>query len=420
MSTDIREPAVYQVSPSRQRILIFISTIISLVIPVFLAYHMRNDVALGRSDFGAFYGAGRTVASGQGAELYDPATQSRMQEVPTNENIRHGHYFIHAPFEALFFVPLSKLDFVPAAWCWWCFSLFCAYATLYLLRPYLSWISTRFELAILTVSLFIPLVATLFQGQDSILTLLLFAFCFTSLQRGRFWLAGGAMAVAMYKPPLALPMIVLLVITSSRRFSILMGFIGTGAILFCSSVAAEGWTCVVTYPLRLARFPNVQWGSYRVSDMPNVRGLVTLFLQQHASQRTIVLAIITISVLMMALTVRSVQKAGIKNESSPLVFALFVTVSVLVGFQEYDYDLSVLYLPILLVWNWSQTQEDRTPHRKRLTYATTVLLLASVLSLLNPPVYVCLIVVFFGLLSAKLLSSTMTPRLQSQQVHESV
>jgi hypothetical protein len=389
---------------SRRRLLVIFSALVSVAIPIFIAFQVRVRVEHGFSDFQGFYGAGRIIDSGNGPNLYDLATQIRMQRVEMLKGTFTHHYYIHAPFEAILFVPFSKLPFTTAVWAWWLGSLLCAYLSLFVLCPVLPWVKAHLEVGLLSLAIFTPIEATLCQGQDSLLTLLLFAICFGSLVREQYWLAGSVLAIAMYKPPLALPMIILLVITSRKRWKILGGFAVSCVLLFFAAIAAAGWKCVLNYPLTLAKFPTVESGSFHVSEMPNIRGLVDLVLKSRASAHLILLAVIMISIVFLALAVISVRRSGGLRESHPLVFSLFIAVTLLVGFQEYTYDLSLLFIAMLLVWNWSRSEEGTTRNRRPLTYAVVFLLIASMFSLVNPPIYACAMVIFFGLMCRELMT----------------
>lgn len=410
------EPEQYSSAPSvrGRRLLIAVSALISLSIPIALATQLRAQLEHGFSDFQGFYGAGKIVASGRGPDLYETAVQRQMQWVPPLPGITTFHYYVHAPFEALLFAPLARLPFATAVWVWWAFSLLCAYLALFVMRPFLPWIRRHFELGLVGVAIFIPVIATLFQGQDSNFTLLFFALCFGALSRGRYFLAGAVLAVAMYKPPLALPMILLLTVISTHRWRLLAGFVCTGVLELLAAIAAVGWKCVVNYPTLIAKFPDAGAGHYHVSGMPNIRGLITLVLEGHTSDRVILLTVVGVSIAVLAFALRAVQRASGPREAAPLVFALFVTTTLLVGFQEYAYDLSLLYLPILLAWNWWRTEEANTLNQRLVGFSAMVLLLGSFLCLASPAIYACCMVVFFIVICRELwVGGKAVPRIKA-------
>jgi hypothetical protein len=389
-------------------LVIALAALIALAIPISLAIQLRVQVENGFSDFQGFYDAAAIIDSGSGERLYDRSLydQPRLKDIMKVPGLTSAHYYIHAPFEALFFVPLARMPFAKAVWVWWSFSLICAFATLFVLLPYIPWIKQRLELGLVSAAIFVPIIATLFQGQDSLLTLLLFAICFASLSRGRYVLAGGALAITMYKPPLALPMILLLAITSRQRWRLLSGFFATFVLLVCAAIAALGWKCVAGYPALLSRFSTYEAGHWRLAEMPNVRGLAMLLLQHFLSEKLIFVIVATLSMVILAAAIWSVRKLNGRPEADPAVFSLFVTASVLVGFQEYTYDLALLYLPILLTWNLLYAQPQNIRDRKLMLYATMFLLLGSILSLTSPSLYACAIIIFFVLLIRQVCSAS--------------
>lgn len=394
----------------RRFLTISLAALVALAIPISLAFQLRVAVENGFSDFQGFYDAATIINSGDGARLYDHSLydQPRLKNILKLPQIAVGHFYIHAPFEAIFFVPLARLPFVTAAWVWWSFSLFCAFLTLFILLPFIPSIKERIELGLVSATFFIPIISTLFQGQDTIVTLLLFAICYRALVRGHYTAAGCALAIAMYKPPLALPMILLLAIVSKERWKLVAGFFATFSLLVSFAIFKLGWSCVAGYPSLLSRFSTYEEGHYHIADMPNVRGLTMLVFQHFLSERVIFLVVAVLSMAVLALSVWAVRKIKTRPEAEPLVFSLFVAASVLVGYQEYAYDMALLFLPVLLIWN-SLYQEDPNSHRKLLTISTSVLLLGSFLSLAAPPLFACAIVFFFAVIARQLQTHACAP-----------
>jgi len=381
---------------------IALAVAVSIAIPIWLAIQLRVQVESGFSDFQGFYDAGTAVAEGRGSQLYDSCDQPRLLKGGNTPDLVIRHCYIHAPFEALFFVPLARLPFVEASWFWWSFSLLCAFVTFFINLRFLPWIRERVELGIVTVAIFVPIIATLFQGQDSIVTLLMFAICYASVVRQRYVLAGCSLAIAMYKPPLVLPMILLIAITSERRWKLLAGFFGTLSLLICAAIAAVGWDCVSGYPSLLSSFSARDAGHYHIADMPNVRGLVYFALQHVDSERLTVVIVAALSLVVLAAAIWPTRNMMGRPEADPSVFSLFVTASVLVGYQEYTYDLALLYLPILLTLDTLMGERDNSRDRHLLLGTTMFLLLGSIFALTKPSLYACAILFSFILLARRI------------------
>ena len=402
MTTEIREtkPISATTSAAHRRIAVLIALILSVGIQAGFFWELRVSIANGFTDFQEYYGAAMVVRSGHAQQLYDPSVQSSVQQSFTHRTLAgfsSSHYFNHAPYEVLIYLLLTWVSFVHAAWCWWAVNLLLLYSGLYLLLPFLPLTRARLQWAVLGTATFVPLFYTEIQGQDTILTLFLFIVCFISLARDRYAMAGAALAITMYKPPLALPMLLMVALTSRKRLSVLGGFLGTSAILFLLSVTAVGWNCTITYPKALASFARSEGGHLHLDELPNLRGLANSLFEAHLSQRAIFLIVATVSALVLALTVWFVRSTNWQSETRTLHFALIVLATLLVGYQEYVYDMTLLLLPMLFLWEWTGSEARRTSHRKLLIYALAGLLCVSALALVlvHTQVFACALVVVF-------------------------
>src|SRR5262249_45715413 len=141
----------------------------------------------------------------------------------------------------LFFALLARFSYPTAFWIFWSINLSVVFLVLFLLRSQIPYVYKSLDLAILGLAVFQPLLDAEGQGQDSIISLLLFALCFTSLARGSAWVAGAALGLATYKPQYALMMFVILLLTSKRRWRILAGFASSCVCAAALSVVAVGW-----------------------------------------------------------------------------------------------------------------------------------------------------------------------------------
>jgi hypothetical protein len=379
--------------PLRRRVLILISAVVSLMIPLCIAVQLRPSIESGRGDFKYLYVMGKMVLSGGASKLYEPGALLGVSNA-------------HGPLEALLFAPLAALPFDQALWFWWVSNLILAYASLFLLLPIVPKVWAQVEFALLSLGIFLPMLIAEVTGQDTILTLFLFAICFRSLTSGRFWIAGSALAVSMYRPNLALPLIAMLALTSPGSLSIVAGFIATSALLLVVSIAALGAHTLLAYPASILRFKGSNADSF-VPDMPNVRGLITWILRPHLSQGTILLLIAGISMLLIAVSVwfGQTRNAQSDDQREHLSFALFVIASLLVAYHDYAYDLTLLLLPLLLLWNWSGKPRRRTIPRMLLKYSSPALVCFSALVLVKPHLYTCAIVLLFVLICWELRSS---------------
>jgi hypothetical protein len=250
---------------------------------------------------------------------------------------------------------------------------------MFLLRPYLQSLQNYFDLALVAVSFFLPLLVAISQGQDSILVLLLFALCLVSLMRGREGFAGCALALAMFKPQLALPAMLVLTLAHEKHRRLLAGFLSTCFALGLLSVGVVGWRAFVGYPAVLLQSVPENPGIINPGDMPNLRGLFFAILGQRVPMPTLYFCIAAFSAALIAMAVTVWQSGDKFQNSLQLNFALVVTATVLVAFHGNVHDSALLILPILIASEWLM--------RKRANTASRAMLAASVAALLVLPMF---------------------------------
>jgi hypothetical protein len=387
---------------SKRRVLIGFALIGSILFQFGVAWRLRKQIATGITDFSGLYTGGKIVASGNGGNLYDLATQERVEGAFTVRGHSTGFlsFTPHAPPEALFFAPLTAFPYSTAAWIWWVCNLLLGYFVLFLLRLHLPRLDTRLDLAMLALGCFLPLLAAECQGQNSVLTLLLFTVCFINLARGRPWMAGSALALTTYKPQLALVMIVILAITSERRWRILAGFLQTCIGLVALSVALVGWRAYTAYLGSMCSFAaGFDDAKSRTNLMPNLRGLMYYVSGSRLSHPAFVLLVGVVSLLfVLAVLWTSRGKRGTPREMH-LQFALAVTVTQIVSYHGFLHDMTVLLLPLYLVWD-SLAETGLHTWKRRLLAA--IMLLLFFFQLFLPvsgfPFTACAVIAFFVLL----------------------
>src|SRR5215467_15954971 len=84
-----------------------------IAVHAFFLWRVRAGIERGDPDFTVFYTAGRMLRRGLGAHLYDPRAQQTVQaEFAKNFDVRRGPLpYIHPPFEALVFLPLTYFPY---------------------------------------------------------------------------------------------------------------------------------------------------------------------------------------------------------------------------------------------------------------------------------------------------------------------
>lgn len=256
--------------------------------------------------------------------------------------------YIHPPFEALAFLPLSLLPYTPAFVVWNVFNLMALLAVALLLRPHLNFLNAVpvWEL-LLGFLAFFPTFLNLLQGQDSILLLLLLTLAFVALKQSADVVCGAWLALGTFKFQFAIPLVLLIVLWGRRRVA--AGFASMSVLLVLLSAAIVGWNELLQYPrfiLHIAGAPGL--GDVPPAFMPNLRGLLEGW---SIGPGAVVLAVLTMLSSAMLLLWAATRRPALDNQHINTGFSLAVVVSVLVGWHTNIHDLVLLILPLLLVLN---------------------------------------------------------------------
>ena len=169
-------------------------------------------------DFAAFYGAGALVLTGQGAGLYDRDKQRAVQQEFLPDHPDGWVDFAYPPFVAVLFVPLALLPFK------WAFSIYslaqvCACVGAVQLAATVSPRVRANRIAAVAVTLsFYPLMRSVLGGQNTGFSLLCAVGLAVSLCRSRDFAAGLWAAAWLFKPQLALPVMLLGGVRRGRGF----------------------------------------------------------------------------------------------------------------------------------------------------------------------------------------------------------
>ncbi len=319
----------------------------TLAIHAFLFWHDRALIAKGYPDFTIFYSAGLMVRQGLGHELYNDIEQSRMQKsfAPAVE-IRQGPLpYMHPPFEALIFAPLTLLSY-PAAYAVWGLLNLCMLALGPVLlrqsvpvlwrQPCVVWWLA--ELA------FFPVFMALLQGQDVILLFLLESLAFRALVRNSNFLAGCWLGLGSFKIHLIFP-IVLIVALGWKRPKILLGFLATCFCLSAISIAIVGWPQAVRYPQYLFHLESVGAnGAIMAAIVPNLRGLLEGWKMSAGLLHAFAVLTLILSLVLLAWAIAISRKYF--SSQIGLLFALATTTSVLVSYHTFLSDLILLLVPL--------------------------------------------------------------------------
>jgi len=323
-------------------------TLINAVNVFQLAPLLRN----GYQDFSAFYAGAEMVQRGQAARLYDvKAIYELQKQFAPNVPIRQAALpYNHPPFEALIFVPLTYLGYLPAYLAWTFVNVIMLAIALIMIRktfPEICGLSPVFM--VLAAAGFVPVVVACMQGQDSILLLLLFTVCLTSLEQGHDVAAGGALALSLFKFQFALPLALVLAV---RRPRLLLGFFPVAALLGAVSAVMVGWRGLAGYvPFLLHLEKSGAGGAISALGMANLHGLTAELPGVNGgnalAMRLAFWLTMTCSIALMAITLWLVRRP---NASMRFVFSLASVTTVMVSYHANIHDLAWLVVIVLLLF----------------------------------------------------------------------
>jgi hypothetical protein len=332
---------------SRRMAWVLIAAMLWLNFLFFLDF--RKGMQRGYTDFTVYYTGATILREGRGHQIYDRQVQYEVQEgFAGHIPFRRGPLpYIHPPFEALFFVPLTLLPYSQAFLAWDILTVVMLFGVAALLRRSIVTLRSippwQFVIAALA---FFPVFSCLLQGQDSVLQLLLCVLGFNALKRKADLLGGGWLALAAFKFQFIVPLMLLLFIW--KRWRAAIGFAAVAALLALASVALSGVDSLLHYPhyvLEIVR--NAGLGGVPPELLPNLHGLAMGWPPPFSGVVGTALAVI-ISVLLFLFAVRKGRNL-VEPEAFELQFSLAIVVSVLIAWQTNLHDLCLLVLPLVLV-----------------------------------------------------------------------
>ncbi len=192
-------------------------------------------------DFPAFYGAGRIVADGGAAELYDPAAQAAAQADLFGEE-RDGYlYFAYPPAVAAVYAPLASLPYGTAYALHTLGAIGALVAALWCIRPMVDVVRRHFTVVLAASLTFFPAFRAVGAGQNTAFVLLALAGSWRLVHQEHDLAAGVVLGLAVAKPQLAIALVGLHLL--ARRWRVVAGAgLGAAAVWAASAaLAGPGW-----------------------------------------------------------------------------------------------------------------------------------------------------------------------------------
>ena len=205
-----------------------------------------SDTASGRvgGDFPAFYSAGTIVADGDIADLWDPETQAAAQENLLGDE--DGFImFPYAPHVAGAYSAFAALPYRTAYVVHTMLMVGFLVAALHLLRPLLAVVDRWFWLTLAATLTAYPVFVGVGGGQNTALTLFLVAAIWRSLADDREAVAGACVAVLLFRPQYALPILGLLLL--ARHWRAVATAVGGAVVVWAVNAALFGPAWLTTW-----------------------------------------------------------------------------------------------------------------------------------------------------------------------------
>ncbi len=291
------------------------------------------------ADFLQFYVAGYALRTNQSARLYELPFQWQLQQQLAASNSSNLYGFITPPHLAWVYVPFSSLPFGLAFALWSALGLVFLWASLRLL-------GARSEHPFFWSLTWYVVFTSISYGQNSLLSLFLLCGTYWLWRREKFFAAGVALSLLMYKPQLTIGIIVLWLLEPRRNIRALLGLVvGTGAMVLLSfALLPEASTAYVTFARTvLPELP--RWLDFPIWNLHTVRGFWLLLLP-GATRVAEVLTVIMAGMGFAVFVGFWRQHRG----DSRLLYASAICLTWWLTPHAMIYDLVILLIPAFLLW----------------------------------------------------------------------
>ena len=311
-----------------------------LILQLLTCATLFQGTRAGWTDFRTYYSAGHMLRDGN--PLYDYQAEVVAQSALVSPN-PNALPFVSLPYAALLFVPFTFGSYLAGYFLFSALNLCLCFLALHILRPYTASLNAKWKpLTTLLFLSFMPLGVALSFGQVSFLLLLLYCACFAALQTDRPFLAGIFLSLALIKFQYALPIAFLFLLWRQWRFS--AGFLCGASVLTLISLLITGPTAFAAYLRSLISMSRAsstaaiepRYGMFP-QQMPNLYGLFHT-ISHGATWGDALTILFSLLVIVWAAT---------RKPSLPVA----LLAGLLVSYHLYLYDLTLLLLPMSLVFN---------------------------------------------------------------------
>jgi Glycosyltransferase family 87 len=328
-------------------------------------------------DFSEFYTAAQMVREGLGNNLYDLAVQAQFQ----SKFAAVHAFYLRPSFEVLLFLPFTYVGYRTAYTLWTVLNLVLLVVVVSLIesRTKISLAVSQYAriradagLVLIIFVTFAPTTTCLLIGQDSILILLIYTIVFVMLRLGAEFRAGCVLACGLFKFHLIIPFVIILLLR--RRWPAIKGFAAVGSLLILMTIAISGVGVLREYPrVLLFDSPYRQIMGFNPEFTPNIRGL--LYLLEKGRPASHIFGWLTAIFSVLALWWAAKNCRDDRFEWS---FSASLLATVLASYHLYNYDLTLLLLPIAIVCGELAQRMRLLSDNRILTAALVILFLPGI------------------------------------------
>jgi alpha-1,2-mannosyltransferase len=307
------------------------------------AFYPGGEVPVG-SDLLVFYSAGRIVADGDGARLYEPARQL-AEQVEVLGRDRGVAIFPYPAFVALPYAALARLSLPWAYVIATAAMLAATLAAMWMLRGASPTARDQPALVALAILVSQPFGSALFGGQVVAFTLLCFTGLYCGLRQGRDLAAGIWLGLLFYKPQMSVVLVLLLILQRQWRTLTVAGLVGATLTALGALAAGPTWPRSFLGMVLSDYYRNnaiVADGSRSLS-LPGVTRHLAGLDATWAMVAALVLCLFIL--VLVARSWRNVQEDG----RFPLQFAIAMVATLIVSPHALYYEAGLLVLPLILL-----------------------------------------------------------------------
>lgn len=303
-------------------------------------------------DFLPFYISARLVTEHRASELYNQQTQAEEIYAIIAQPTAVRVPYLYGPQVALLFAPLARFSFQNAARIWIGLSLVIFAVCVYVIWKTCGALSSKSGMVALAALAFPPLFHFIVRGQISALVLACFTAAFLAFRANRYWLGGAALGFLIFKPQflVAIPLVLLLACAWKPLTALALS--ASAQLLFARLFF--GPAVMNTYFDTLILAP--RWLSFAELSLAPI--------QMHSLRAFWMLLIpwpkvaLTLYVLSSIAVIATAATAWKSSLPIPIRFSALSLAAVLVNPHLFIYDLLVLAPVLLLLAEWTVTDQD--------------------------------------------------------------